>query len=415
MIDTLIHANEVFTATELGVIDKGVIAIKDGIILFVGTLQEFEESAHSGVPVRETVDAGHQLVTPGLIDPHTHIVFAGDRSHEYAMRASGKHYLDIAKAGGGIAATVSATRKASVRELVALARPRLDRLMANGVTTVEVKSGYGLSFESEIRILRAIRQLNGEHPVELIPTFLGAHTIPPEYRGRRQDYVDLVINEMLPAVADEGLAEFCDVFVEDAAFSIDEAHSIFDAGKRYGLRPKLHADQLSSGAGAELAAQVGAISADHLEYISEAGVSALAASGTVAVLLPGAALFLGQVIDPPARRLIDAGVTVALATDCNPGTCMTENLHLMMTLGMSRLKMSPMEVMDAVTTGAAKAVAREDSSGQVRVGRRADLAIFNVPHHGHLPYHFGTDHTDRVFKDGSVIYRKPQMDPSILN
>ena len=407
MVDTLIQTRETFTATSTGTISDGVIAIEDGLVAFVGTSEEFAVSTFSNQAPKHTINAREQLVTPGLIDPHTHIVFAGDRSHEYAMRAAGRDYLDIAKAGGGIAATVSATRNASLDELVALARPRLDRLMANGVTTVEVKSGYGLDFDTELRILRAIKALNDDHPVALVPTFLGAHTIPPEYKANRSDYVHLVTQEMLPAVAEQGLAEFCDVFVEEAAFSVDEAYNILEVGKAYGLKPKLHADQLSSGAGAELAGRVGAISADHLEYISEDGVAAMADSGTVAVLLPGAALFLGQIIDPPARKLIDAGVTVALATDCNPGTCMTENLQLMMTLGMSRLKMSPTEVLEAVTTSAAKAIAREDVSGQIKVGRGADLAIFDVPNHGYLPYHFGSSHTSQVLKGGKTIYRRP--------
>ncbi len=401
MIDCLVSgAAEVFTATGSDPVPQGVVAIAEGRVVYVGPPQGLGEIP-SEVP---RVDAGGGLVTPGLVDPHTHVVFAGDRSGEYAQRAAGRGYLEIARGGGGIAATMRATRDADLDELVALARPRLDRLLQSGVTTAEIKSGYGLSHDAELRMLRTIRALDGVHPIDLVPTFLGAHTVPPD--RTRAPYLAEVVDQMLPAVAAEGLAEFCDVFVEEGAFSTSEAELVLRAGLEHGLRPKVHADQLSAGGGAELAARVGAVSADHLEYISDAGIEALAAAGTVAVLLPGAALFLGQDDRAPARRLVEAGIPVALATDCNPGTCMTENLLLMLTLGMSRLGLSPREVLEAVTVHAARAVGREDVAGSIAVGRPADLVVFDVPSHRHLPYHFGAPHVAKVLKDGVVVYTR---------
>jgi imidazolonepropionase len=400
-IDLLIeNGAEVFPATASGPIERGVVALEAGKVAYVGDLPGLG-------PVSDTVprlDARGGLVTPGLVDPHTHIVFAGDRSGEYARRATGTSYLEIAAEGGGIAATMRATREADLDTLVALATPRLDRMLSNGVTTAEVKSGYGLDLETELRMLRAIRALDAAHPVELVPTFLGAHTVPPD--RKHAAYLDDVVSRMLPAVAAEGLAEFCDVFVERGAFSIAEAERVLTAGLDHGLRPKLHADQLSAGGGAELAGRIGAVSADHLEYTSEAGIEALARAGTVAVLLPGAALFLGADDRAPARRLVDAGVRVALSTDCNPGTCMTDNLLLMLTLGMSRLGLSPREVLEAVTVHAARAIGREDVAGTLQVGRPADLVVFDVPSHRHLPYHFGAPHARLVLKGGREVFRR---------
>ena len=401
MIDLLVTgAGEVFPATSSGPIEQGVVAIQAGKLAYVGPPQGLGPIG-GDVP---RLDAAGGLVTPGLVDPHTHLVFAGDRSGEYAQRAAGASYLDIAAAGGGIAHTMRATRQADLDTLVALATPRLDRLLASGVTTAEVKSGYGLEHQAELRMLRVVRALDDAHPIDLVPTFLGAHTVPPD--RKRAPYLDEVVGTMLSAVADEGLADFCDVFVERGAFSVAEGERVLRAGLARGLRPKVHADQLSAGGGAELAARVGATSADHLEHATDAGIAALAAAGTVAVLLPGAALFLGSDDRPPARRLIEAGVAVALATDCNPGTCMTENLLLMLTLGMSRLGMTAREVLEAVTIHAARAVGREQVAGTLEVGRPADLVVFDVPSHRHLPYHFGAPHARVVLKSGREVYRR---------
>lgn len=400
----LIHAGEVFTCPHAPNPAPTALAVTDGHISWIGLTADAPAA-------RETVDLQGRLLTPGLVECHTHIVFAGDRAAEYARRAAGADYLEIAAAGGGIAATMRATRAASVDALVALARPRLDRLLAQGVTTCEVKSGYGLSMAAELRILEAIKALNASHPVDLVATFLGAHTIPPDRRADRAGYIAEVIEQMIPAIAEAGLAEFCDVFVERGAFTLAEAERVLRAGLAHGLRPKVHADQLTSGGGAQLAAQLGAVSADHLERISAEGITALAAAGTVAVLLPGAALFLGEDARAPARALLDAGVPVALSTDCNPGTCMTENLHLMLTLGMSRLGMSPREVLEAVTINAARAIDRHQVAGVLAVGRPADLAIFDVPDHPHLPYHFGVPKTWQVYKQGRRVFSTPDSAP----
>ncbi len=404
-LDLLVEgAAEVFTATSAGALPDAVVGIHAGKIAWIGSRAGLAASDWTVGDATRRVDARGGLVTPGLVDPHTHLVFAGDRADEYARRATGTPYLQIAAQGGGIAATMRATRAASEETLVALARPRLDRLLGFGVTTAEIKSGYGLDFDNEIKMLRVIRALDATHPVRLVPTFLGAHTVPPDRRDDRAAYVREVCERMIPAVAGAGLATFCDVFVEQGAFDLDEAETVLRAGLAHGLLAKLHADQLGAGGGAELAARLGAVSADHLEHVSRAGIAALAAAGTVAVLLPGAALFLGQDDRPPARRLIEGGVRVALATDCNPGTCMTENLPLMLTLGMSRLGLSPTEALLAVTAHAAAAVGREAVAGSLQVGRPADLAIFGVPSHRHLPYHFGVNHTLCVLVDGRVVH-----------
>lgn len=392
----LTGAGEVFT--DGAVLTDTAVGVRRGHIAYVGPPAQAPAAA-------ETVDLAGALLTPGLVDPHTHLVFAGDRAGEYAERATGTSYLEIARRGGGIARTMHATRAASVETLMALARPRLDQLLRCGVTTAEVKSGYGLTAADERKMLEVVRRLDADHPIDLVATFLGAHTVPPD--ATRGAYLDAVVEEMIPAVAEAGLAEFCDVFVEKGAFSVAEGRRVLEAGLKYGLRPKVHADQLSAGGGAELAAEVGAVSADHLEYVSPAGIAALAEAGTVAVLLPGAAMFLGSDDRAPARALAAHGVPIALSTDCNPGTCHSTNLLLMLTLGMSRLGLSPSEVLDAVTRHAARAVGRGDVAGRIAVGRPADLAVFAVPTHRHLPYHFGMLPTRAVYKAGVRVHQSP--------
>lgn len=400
----LVGAGEIFTADGPPLRDA-VLGIAQGHIAFLGTHQQLMSGDLAPDEHTPVLNLEGRLLTPGLVECHTHLVFAGDRTDEYARRATGVSYATIAREGGGIAATMRATRAASQQTLVDLARPRLHRLLAQGVTTAEVKSGYGLAHDAELRILEAVRALDREQPVDLIGTFLGAHVVPPDRRDDRAGYLDELIQHTLPAVAEAGLAHFCDVFVEDTAFSLAEAERVFRAGLDLGLRPKVHAEQLGYGGGAALAARLGAVSADHLEHLDAEGIAALATAGTVAVLLPGASMFLGHDTRPPARALIEAGVPVALSTDCNPGTCMTENLQLMLTLGLSRLGLSPTEALEAVTVNAARALALEHSAGILRVGRAADLAVFDVPDHHHLPYHFGHNHTWRVFKAGREVWR----------
>jgi imidazolonepropionase len=279
-------------------------------------------------------------------------------------------------------------------------------MLPKGVTTLEAKSGYGLSLQDEMKILKVMKALQESHPVEIVPTFLGAHTFPGEFREDRARYLDLLTEEMIPGVARERLAEFCDVFCEEKAFTLKESRKILETGKQYGLKPKIHADQLSSGGGAELAAEVNAYSADHLEYVSPAGIRKMADKGVTAVLLPGASFFLSMKKYPPAREMIEAGVAVALATDLNPGSSMTESLPLMMTMGCTMFKMTPREVIQATTIHAARSMGREKEIGSLDVGKQADLLVLDIPNYRYLPYHFGVDHVETVIKRGKVIYQR---------
>lgn len=351
----------------------------------------------------EILDATGKVVVPGLIDCHTHLVFAGGRVDEFEQRLQGMSYQEIAARGGGINASVRHVRAASKDDLRRAARRRLDRLLGFGVTTVEVKSGYGLTLEDEIKCLEVIAALNAEGPLELVPTFLGAHAVPPEYRDDRDGYVRRLTDEMLPEVARRGLAEFCDVFCETGVFTLDETERILTQARALGLRLKLHADELTPLGGAELAARLGATSADHLLCITERGIDALAATDTVATLLPGTAFFLG-VAAAPARRLIECGLAVALASDCNPGTCPTENLPLVGTMACTQMKMLPAEALTALTLNAAAAVGRSDRVGSLEVGKQADLVLCDVPDYRHLFYHYGVSHAWRVVKRGRVVW-----------
>jgi imidazolonepropionase len=348
------------------------------------------------------IDARGKVVLPGFIDSHTHLIFAGSRVEEFEQRLRGASYAEIAAQGGGILSTVQRVRQASKEELKSLARPRLRRLLQFGVTTVEVKSGYGLSTADEIKCLEALAELNAEGPWELVPTFLGAHAVPPEYRANREGYLRSLCEEMLPEVARQGLAEFCDVFCETGVFSVAESRRILNRARDLGLRLKLHADELSPLGGAELAAEVGAVSADHLLCITEKGIDALAESGTVATLLPGTAFFLG-VDYAPARRLLERGVVVALASDCNPGTCMTENLPLLGSMACTGMGMLPSEVVLALTRHSAAALARRDRLGSLTPGKQGDVLVCNVSDYREIFYHFGINHVECVVKRGRVV------------
>jgi imidazolonepropionase len=354
------------------------------------------------------VDATGGFVGPGFVDPHTHLVFAGDRSHEFELRNQGKSYQEIAEAGGGIMATVRATRVATVTELVALALPRLGRLLEHGVTCAEVKSGYGLTLPDELKMLEAIHDLARQQPVELHATLLCAHAIPEEYRGRREGYVDLCVREIIPGVGRRGLARFCDVFAEDGAFTLEEARRILASAKHAGLLPRLHADQLTALGASQLAAEVGASSADHLEQITEDGIRALAQSGVVGVLIPTATLFLRQGRYAPGRRLWDAGVLLAIATNLNPGSAMTENHALALSLACLQNGLTAAEAYWAATRGAAMAL-RLPHHGEIVVGGPADLVVFSCASYRHLPYHLGVNHVRTVIKSGRVVVDQPQV------
>jgi imidazolonepropionase len=393
----------------LGIIRHGAVAIKGKKLVWVGRTEDLSRHVTLDPEGRE-IDATGKVVMPGLIDAHTHFVFAGSRENEFEQRIQGLTYLEIAERGGGILSTVESTRKASFEELYSLGRKRLDRFLSCGVTTLEGKSGYGLSAEDEIKILKVMQALRMDHLIDLVPTFLGAHTLPREFKGDRRKYMDLVVKEMIPRVAEERLAEFCDVFCEEKAFQINESREILETGKRYGLKPKIHADQLSSGAGAELAGEVGAFSADHLEYVSEAGMEQMAAKKVTAVLLPGASFFLSMKKYPPAREMIQKGIAVALATDFNPGSSMTESLPLMMTMGCLLYRLTPAEVIRAVTLDAAKSMGRGNEIGSVEPGKKADVIIMDAPNYRYLPYHFGVSHAEWVIKNGKVVFKRTMGD-----
>jgi imidazolonepropionase len=390
----------------LGIIRNGAVAVKNGKIIWVGKTDELSKSV-AMKPGGQEIDVQGKVVMPGLIDSHTHLVFAGSRENEFEQRIQGLSYLEIAETGGGILSTVEATRKASFDELLSLGKRRLDRMLSKGVTTIEAKSGYGLSLKDELKILKVTQALNQSHPIDIIPTFLGAHTVPKEFRNGRKRYIDLLIQEMIPKVAQERLAEFCDVFCEEKAFSLEESRKILETGKKYGLKPKIHADQLSPGGGAELAAEVGAYSADHLEYVSQNGMEQMAEKRVTAVLLPGASFFLSMKKFPPAREMIKKGVAVALATDLNPGSSMTESLPLMMTMGCTMFKMTPIEVIQATTIHAAKSMGREKEIGSLDIGKQADVLVLDIPNYRYLLYHFGIDHVEMVIKKGRMVYQKP--------
>jgi imidazolonepropionase len=378
--------------------DASLIA-DDGRISWLGPTAQIPQLPANA----EILDATNKVVLPGLLDSHTHLIFAGTREDEFEQRLQGATYQQISARGGGINSTVRRVRQATKEELKDLARPRLRRLLTAGVTTVEVKSGYGLTLADELKSLEAIADLNSEGPVELVPTFLGAHAVPPEFAQDRAGYVQLVVEEMLPEIARCQLADFCDVFCETGVFSLEESECILRKAQSLGFRLKLHADELTTLGGAELAAKLGAASADHLLCISDAGIDALAASGTVAALLPGTAFFLGLPY-APARKLLEHGVAVTLGSDCNPGTCMTENLPLVGAMACTQMKMLPSEVVTALTLNAAAALGRSERLGSLEVGKQADLLICDIPDFRHLFYHFGVNHVWRVVKRGRVVF-----------
>ena len=369
----------------LGIVDHGALACKDGRIIYAGPMAGLP----SALQARERIDCAGRWITPGLVDCHTHLVFGGDRAQEFEMRLAGASYEEIARAGGGIVSTVKATRAAGEDDLVTSALPRLDHLLAEGVTTVEIKSGYGLDTETELRSLRAARRLGEVRPVAVTTTFLGAHALPPEANGDKAAYIATVVDEMLPAVAAEGLADAVDAFCEGIAFSPDETARVFEAARARGLPVKLHADQLSNLHGAALAARFGALSADHLEYTDEEGAAAMAAAGTVAVLLPGAFYFIRETKKPPVELFRAAGTRMALATDCNPGTSPLTSLLLTMNMGATLFRLTVEECIAGVTREAARALGRLDEVGTLEAGKWCDLAIWDIERPAELVYRIG--------------------------
>jgi imidazolonepropionase len=374
----------------LGIIENGAIGIQDGRIVRVGTRTDL-----AGNRAREVLPLGGAWVTPGLIDCHTHLIFGGNRADEHAMRRAGASYQEIAEAGGGIASTVKRTREASEPELLASAAMRLDALMKGGVTTIEIKSGYGLDLEGELRLLRCAKALAASEAVRIVPTLLALHALPAEWKDRRIGYVSMIIDELLPAVADEQLAETVDAFCEDMAFSSDEVERLFKAAHARGFRVKLHAEQLSNQNGAALASKYNALSADHLEHLDEHGAAAMAEAGTVAVLLPGAFYALQEERKPPVQLLRDHKVPIAVATDCNPGTSPLLSPTLAMNMACTLFGLTPEEALAGMTINGAKALGIEEEIGTVAVGKAADLCVWRLESLAELGYWIGLPGPER--------------------
>jgi imidazolonepropionase len=389
---------------QLTIIEDGAMLVRGDRIEAVGRRREIEALVDSEC---EVIDAGRRVVLPGFVDAHTHPVFAGNRANEFEQRTAGATYREIAARGGGIRATVRATRNASLNDLVKAGKRYAEWFLRCGTTTVEAKSGYGLTLEDELKILRAIKQLDQETPLSYVPTFLGAHDIPFEYKSRRQMYVNLVINEMLPRVAEEKLAEYCDVFCEEDVFTTDETWQILSAARCHGLGLRVHADQLSLSGGAKLAAELGAATADHLEHTDATGIAALKAAKVQPVLLPGSVYALASNRYPAAREMIEAGLAVVLATDFNPGSSPTPSMTTILSLACTQMKMTPAETITAATINAAYSLGRGDEVGSLEKGKRADFVIHDASDYRELPYFFGIEHPWRVYVSGSLASQKP--------
>ena len=368
----------------LGEVQDGVIAARDGVIAYAGSRADAPM-----LDAAEVIDCGGRWITPGLIDCHTHLIHAGDRAQEFERRLAGASYEEIARAGGGILSTVAATRAASQAELTAAALPRLDALLAEGVTTLEIKSGYGLSLEHELKSLRAAKALAQARPLEIVTTFLGAHALPPEAAGDADGYISSVVDEMMPAVRNADLAEAVDVFCETIAYSPAQTRRVFEAARRLGLRVKLHAEQLSNAHGAALASEFSALSADHLEHLDDDGAAAMSRAGVVAVLLPGAYCFMRETQAPPIATLRALGVPIALATDCNPGTSPLTSLLLTMNMGATLFRLTVEECLAGVTREAARALGRQNRAGVLQAGMQCDLAIWSIERPSELVYRIG--------------------------
>jgi imidazolonepropionase len=387
------------------IIENGAVACLDDEIVAVGATAELDRQVN---PINRAViiDAPGKVVTPGLVDPHTHPVFAKTREDEFEMRNLGKSYMEIAAAGGGIRNSTRVLRETSKHVLYDSAIKYLNLFLQYGTTTIEAKSGYGLTTEDEIKQLEVIQMLSENHPLDLVPTFLGAHEIPDEYRDNKSGYVDLIINEMLPQVAERNLAVFSDIFCEKDVFELEESERIQLAAKEHGLHLKFHADEIVNLGGAQLAARLGAVSADHLVYISEEGINAMAQAGTFAVLLPGTSFYLDLRDYAPARRMIKTGVPLALSTDFNPGSSVTVSLQMIMTLAANKLKMKANEILNAVTINSAHALLLGDKIGSIEVGKKADILIWKVANLRQIPYFYGVNQVEMTIKNGRVVWDK---------
>ncbi|CAI8956076.1 Imidazolonepropionase [Brevibacillus sp. IT-7CA2] len=393
---------------ELSIIEDGSIWLEGGVIQRVGTDEELSLHYRDRAHEAQIIDASGKLVAPGLIDPHTHLVHAGSRQNEFNMRLNGATYMEIMNNGGGIHSTTAATRAATHEELFAQSKQRLDQFLLHGVTTVEAKSGYGLTLEDELKQLEVAKRLHEEHPIDIVSTFMGAHAVPREYKENPDAFVDVVIEEMIPEVARRKLAVFNDVFCERGVFTPEQSRRILEAGVRHGLLPKIHADEIEPYEGAELAASVGAVSADHLLRASDKGIEQMAEAGVIAVLLPGTAFFL-MAESANGRKMIDRGVAVAISTDCNPGSSPTVSLPLIMNLGCLKMGMTPAEVLTAATINAAHAIRCAHEVGSLEVGKKADVTIFDVPDFMTLQYRYGINHVNTVIKNGTIVVAEGRL------
>jgi imidazolonepropionase len=394
----------------VGLIKNGALLISDGLIVAIGPYAQVE--AHALARAAQRLDAAGRVVLPGFVDSHTHLIHAASRADEYELRITGASYEEIAKRGGGILNSVNKLRAATSETLKQRAHSALKQFAAYGTTTIEAKSGYGLDLASELKILKLHKELSAEQPLEIASTFLGAHVIPAEFRSRpsgAEEYISLLIDKLLPEIAAQKLAEYCDVFCERGAFNLAQSKQILAAGKRYGLTPRIHSEQLSRTGGTQLAVKLGAASCDHLEKINRADIRALAKSKTVATLLPGCDFHLGLKQYAPARDLIDAGAIVALATDYNPGTSPTVSMPMILSLACTQLRMTPAEAVSAATINPAYSLGREKQIGSLEVGKLADIAIFDVDDYREIPYYFGMNTCHTTIKRGRIVYSKSPL------
>lgn len=408
----LTHFNQVFCPNDPGhplagkematatILEDGYIAIKDGKILATGT---GEPQADLVGPETILLSCQGKVATPGLIDCHTHLVYGGSREHEFAQKLAGVSYLDILANGGGILSTVRATRKADFDTLYQKSYKLLDYMLDHGVTTVEAKSGYGLDWETEKRQLEVVQKLHEDHPIDLVSTFMAAHAIPEEYKGNNQAYLDLIIESMLPQVKEENLAEFCDIFCEQGVFTAEEARSLLTKAKDMGFKLRIHADEIKSIGGVDLAAELGTVSAEHLMVITDQGIDKLSHAKVIGNLLPATTFSLMEDTYAPARKMLDKGMAITLSTDSNPGSCPTANLQFVMQLGSFMMRLTPVEILNAVTINAAYSVDRQTQIGSFHSGKDADISIFDAPNIDFLFYFFATNLTDQVYKKGLCV------------